>query len=280
MSSEDGGRAGTRLDPEAATERLARLLDGCRLGTRIEWHAGVSSTNDVARERGRSGAPDGALVIAEAQTKGRGRRGRHWHSPPGMGIYVSAVLRPTDPGDDYGAAVQLVAGIAVAETVGPWSDRPPSLVWPNDCDVDGRKLAGVLVEAEAWGSGLDFLVCGIGLNVAQGRSDFPEPIRDLATSLRLLGAELPERVELVARLVRNLAAWEDVARREGLAPVRRRWEELAPGMRDTPVVLDTVEGEVAGRAQGLTPRGGLRVRTDAGPREVLVGELVRVRRDT
>lgn len=278
--AEGDERAGHELDPDSAAARLARLLDGCRLGSRIEWHSSVASTNDLARDRGRRGTPDGSLVVAEEQTGGRGRRGRRWESPAGKGVYLSVVLRPADPGADYPIAVQLVAGIAVAETVAPWTERPPTLVWPNDCEVDGRKLAGILVEAEAWGSGLDFLVCGVGLNVAQRRADFPEPLRDVATSLRLLTAERPDRVELVARLARNLAAWDDVARREGLIPVRQRWEELAPGMHGGPVRLETVDGTVEGRAAGLTPRGGLRVETDAGPREVLVGELVRARRGT
>lgn len=262
------------LDPR----RLHEMLDDLRFGRRVEIHDSIGSTNDRAKSLGRGGAADGTVVAANHQTAGRGRRGRVWHSPAGAGLYVSVVLRSPAITAGYAAAVQLAAGVALAETLRPLVPRCPELLWPNDCLCDGAKIAGVLVEAESGAEGLDFLVCGIGVNVNQIESDFPSALMGAATSVRMLGGRVADRTELLGRLLQALDVWEDVARHRGTCGVIPRWEELAPSARGHEVELESVDGFVKGVSAGLGERGGLRVVSDGAEREVLLGELVRVRR--
>ena len=186
----------------------------------------VTSTNDVARERAEAGADEGLAVIARAQTAGRGRRGRAWVSPPGSALYLSVILRPPWPADQA-PWLGVLAGIATAraaESLLP-KGAPVSIKWPNDVLVDGRKLAGVLVEPRSARGRIEFAVAGIGLNVAQQESDWPEELRLRAVSLRQLGA--PATVEEAVRAVLDAMGGLYAAVREkggdGLAGQWLRW---------------------------------------------------------
>ena len=256
---------------------VQRALPECRFGRHIHYASTVDSTNQWAREQGQEGEPDGAVFVADAQTAGRGRWQRRWVSPPGAGLYTSVLLRPEFPAAESGPAVQLAAGIAVAESIAEKLPQPPTLRWPNDCYIGNRKIAGVLVEAESSGRSIDFLVCGIGINVNHGADDFPEELRDTATSLRMqLGHEI-SRLSVLTRLLRAFDEWEDAWRTHGLEPIRERWLELSPESRGGEVVVETEAGRLGGTADGLTVDGHLRVRTAAGVEEVAVGEVVRLR---
>jgi BirA family transcriptional regulator, biotin operon repressor / biotin---[acetyl-CoA-carboxylase] ligase len=161
------------------------------LGTPRLHYRLVDSTNERARALAQRGAPHGTLVTAREQSSGRGRQGRTWTAPPGRALLCSLVLR------DPPRLLPLTVGVAVAEVVGD-SAR---VKWPNDVLVDGRKVAGILVEGrpqEAWA------VAGIGLNVAVRESDFPPELRESAGTLGLA----PEDVEpMLARLLAALERW-------------------------------------------------------------------------
>jgi BirA family biotin operon repressor/biotin-[acetyl-CoA-carboxylase] ligase len=260
-----------------ALAQAATALPPSRFSARVHYLSRVDSTNSAARRLGRQGAPDGTLVIAEEQTAGRGRRERAWVSPPGAGLYASLLLRPPFPALESGAAVQLVAGIAVAELLSGMLPHRPVLRWPNDCYVREHKIAGVLVEAESSGDGFDFLVCGIGVNVNHDAGDFPATLQDTATSMRLqVGHEL-SRLKVLAGLLSAFDTWEAAWRRHGLAPVRERWLELSPETVSGKVSVQTESGLLEGDADGLDVDGRLRVRATDGLHCVTVGEVVRLR---
>lgn len=240
--------------------------------------ATVGSTNDLARQLARAGAEHGTVVVAGEQTAGRGRRQRPWESAAGTGLYVSVVLRSPAGDECYAAALQLAAGVALAETLTPLLPEPAELLWPNDCLCVGQKLAGVLVESEATGPAIDFLVCGIGVNVNQRRHDFSPAVARLATSVAILSGSQADRTQLLADLLVSLEAWEGVARGVGIEPVIRRWLALSPSSLDSSVEVETAAGLIGGRAAGLSVRGGLLVQTSAGTQEIVTGQLVRVRR--
>src|SRR5687767_5837599 len=142
----------------------------------VERHASVGSTMDLAKERARAGAPDGTVVIAEEMTGGRGSHGRPWVAPKG-GLYLSIVLRGLkDP-----HLLTLALGNAVADTL-EVAGVEPRLKWVNDVHVDGKKMAGILVEGEATGGSFDFLVAGIGINV-NGKAADLKGIEKAATTL-------------------------------------------------------------------------------------------------
>lgn len=237
-------------------------LTGFRSPARLIGHPAVvkshtGSTNDDARELAARGAPHGALVVADAQTAGRGRQGRAWISPPGENLYASFVLRPRRPAAAC-ATLSLVVGLAVAEALEAHARGARMQVkWPNDVRVGGRKLAGVLVEGSLRGDEFAWLVVGVGVNVRGERA--PAGVEDIATTLRALRGEDIGRGVVLASLCERLEArlgdWE----RGGFEAVRgvleARCETLGARVK--------AEG-AEGVAEGIADDGALRVQTDAG----------------
>ncbi len=199
----------------------------------------TGSTNDVARALAAAGVPAGTVVTAGAQTSGRGRQGRHWSAPPGRALTLSVVVRHLDP------LLSLRAGLAVADLAG----EKARVKWPNDVLLDGRKVAGVLVEGrpqEGWA------VIGIGVNVAVRASDFPEELQATAGTLDRAPHELP------AALRTLLAALD--ARLQQPAPEALEALRHLDALRDRPVRWRDGEGTGA----GIDDTGALLVRTTGG----------------
>ncbi len=146
----------------------------------------TTSTNDEAKSRALDGAPEGLVVVADQQTRGRGRRGRAWSSEPGHGLYFSALLRPGWPAADA-PWLGVLAGLAAWQAVRDLGATAATVKWPNDVLVGGRKLGGVLVEPRITAGRVEFAVLGIGINVAQADADWPEELRGAAVSLHALG---------------------------------------------------------------------------------------------
>jgi BirA family transcriptional regulator, biotin operon repressor / biotin---[acetyl-CoA-carboxylase] ligase len=231
---------------------------------RIEWCAEIDSTQHLARDLARAGAEEGTVVIAESQTGGRGRLGRSWHSPPGVNLYCSLVLRPSVPLATV-PSVALVIGLAVVDAVCEVAALRPALKWPNDILVAGRKLAGILTELEAEVERVHHVIAGIGVNLNGGQDAFPPELAAKATSIRLASGHQVHRAAFTAGL---LAALEARYRRflaDGFAAMRSEWEAHS-ALTGKEVRVTAPEGEVTGRVLGVDDDGALRL---AGPR----GEL-------
>lgn len=232
----------------------------------------AGSTNDVARSLAEGGAPAGTAVIAEEQVAGRGRGGRHWVSPPGLGIWLSVVLRPDSlpaPG-----LLPLRVGLAAASALDAYA-RPGrvEVKWPNDLQVAGRKLGGILCEG-SWEAGRpSFVVAGIGINAAHASDDFPEDLRSAATSLRIASGWSAPRAEVAGALARALAAlppdFADVFSRAELDEMEARDALRGRQVRVTEAGADPREGI----ALGVSRDGALRLR-------LATGETVEVRSGT
>lgn len=237
------------------------------LGHPCHVRAVTDSTNDDARALAAAGAPHGALVVADTQTAGRGRRGRAWASPPGENLYVSFVLRPAVALADA-PSLSLVAGLAVAEAVALHAGGAAVRVkWPNDVRVGGKKLAGVLLEASLRGAELAWLVLGVGVNV-RGAAP-PAGVEDLATTVRMVRGEDVSRAAVLASLCERLEARVGDFERGGFAALREavaaRCETLGTRVR---------VAEVEGVAEALDADGALVVRRDDGARvTVRVGDV-------
>jgi BirA family biotin operon repressor/biotin-[acetyl-CoA-carboxylase] ligase len=162
----------------------------------------TGSTNDDAKAAAHRGVAAGAAFVADAQTAGRGRLGRTWHSPAGENLYVSFVLRP-DVAPGVVPNITLAAGLAVADAIGPLVASPVALKWPNDVFVSGRKIAGVLCEASVVEGRIGFVVVGIGLNVRTAA--FPPDLAGTSTSLANAGATNLDRSSLFVALATALA---------------------------------------------------------------------------
>lgn len=251
------------IQPRATTRRV---------GSSVERHDRVASTNDLARARLESDGADGLVIVADEQTAGRGRRGRTWASPPGTNLYLSAALRPRLASAD---AWQLGPASALAAASACDAVARLDLKWPNDLvAADGRKAGGLLVETIAEGDRLRGAVIGIGINVNWRRDDMPADIRDAATSLAdLVGVEV-DREALLAGVVDALSTEVDAIER-GMSPLPRYRERCVT--LGTDVRVATADEVLSGRAIDLDPTGALVVETGDGIRVLATGDVLHVR---
>ncbi len=239
------------------------------VGEPLRRLASCASTNDEAAAWARAGAPHGATVVADAQTRGRGRLGRAWHSPPGANLYSSTVLRPPIP-PRRAPPITLAAAVAVAEAIAA-EGLAPELKWPNDALVDGRKVAGILTEMTATVEAVAFVVVGIGVNLNQ--RDFPDELAARATSLaRELGRAV-DRDAFAARLYARLGEWYDRFIAGGPAPVAAAWKRHARLFGRT-VTVDNGRERITGVAEDLDHEGALIVRRGADAVRVFAGEVI------
>lgn len=254
-------------DPQALLRALQAR--GAAPPALLEWPARATSTNDRAKDLAREGAPEWAVVLADEQTGGRGREGRSWSSPAG-GLYLSVLLRPRQPAVGL---IPLAAGLAVADALAE-NGAHALLKWPNDVVAEGRKLAGILSEASTGASGLEWVVVGIGVNVAAG---LPEDLRATAVSLaELLPGPPPTTAGLAAAVMASLRVWYDAL----AAPqaVVEAWRRRALPWWGERVEVRTGAGVVRGRLLEVDGDGALVLAAAEGRRRLLSGEVVRLRR--
>ena len=254
---------------EQAASRLGPFADG------LHCRSVVTSTNDLAIRLADAGAKEGTTLLAEAQTSGRGRRGREWFSPPGSGIYASVILRPSVD-ETLGAAASLpsritiVAGVAVAEGVRASTGLPVELKWPNDLVFERRKLAGILAEMATTGSE-SAVVLGIGINVRA--TAYPAELAATATSLE---AELGRPVDRALVLVESLAAlasrYEDL-RAGRFDAILTAWRRLACSLPGALIEWDGPAGLVRGEAIDIDSDGTLLARTGSVVVRLVAGEV-------
>lgn len=197
------------------------------VGERVERWGTLPSTNARALELAREGAEHGWVVVADAQSSGRGQRGASWHSPPGSGLYASYLLRPKIDAA-HAPFLGLAAGVAVASAVRPWVGEAVGLKWPNDLlarepPFEGRKLAGILVESAIDADGLRHAVVGIGMNLRGA----PEEIEPRAVSLEGLGVPPPETEVLLSALSKSLGDVLSVLELRDAEQVIRAWNARA-----------------------------------------------------
>jgi BirA family biotin operon repressor/biotin-[acetyl-CoA-carboxylase] ligase len=219
-----------------------------------------------------AGAPEGTIFFAEEQTAGRGRGGNRWTSARSTGIYCSVILRPALPPADV-LVLSLAVGLAVHAAVHDINPGlNPDLKWPNDLLINGKKFCGILTEMNAEPTRVRHLVVGIGINVNQ--ADFPDDLRECATSLRLATGTEWSRVELAAALLKSLdreyRALLDSASARG--SILKRFAQNSSWVRGREVAVEE-NGEFTGVTDGLDDRGFLRVRTAGGVRTVLSGTV-------
>lgn len=264
-----GYRLLARPDLPLPTEVLPSL--GATLGDNpfiIEHLPKIGSTNDEARNLAEKGAPQGLVVVAEEQTAGRGRRGRSWNSPPGLGLWASVIMRPPLLPQQVLPIGLLVVAAARAAVEGV-TGLPAAIKWPNDLLVNDLKVAGVLLEIAAEAEEVHHIIAGLGLNVNQTEQDFSPQLRGTAGSLRLALGRPLSRVPLLREFLRMLSQRYNHALNHGFTQVLSEVEShcLTIGspvkvFGGLPSAMLAADGAWAGRAVGLAPDGGLLVRTE------------------
>ncbi len=245
-------------------EDIGRGLEVRRIGRRITVLSETESTNDVALAD--DGGEDGLAVFAEYQTRGRGRLGRRWSSPRGASVLCSVRLLdcPRTAQSSFGPAVlTLAAGVAVCDAAASAApDLSPTLRWPNDVVVNGKKLAGVLIES-CWRPGGRACAIGIGVNCLQQRGHFERDLGGLATSLEAESRHPICRLTVARRLLVELDRW--LADPPDLTALRQAWLDRAEPLGQHIHVRQGGD-DFLGTTVDLDPTAGLIVQLDGGGR--------------
>ncbi len=248
-------------------------LDTEIVGKEMNYYPSVDSTNRVAKKLAYHGAADGAIVVAEEQTGGKGRLDRNFFSPRGKGIWFSVILRPNFLPKDAPKCT-LMAAVAVAEAMTRFKFKP-EIKWPNDIMHDGRKLVGILTEMTGEIAKISYMVIGIGINVNISRDEFPEDLRGIATSLcEMNGGEELSRVYLLRAVLEEFDKFYREVTASGFDKVLARWKKYNFTLGKNVRVISASDGSFfTGKAIDLNHDGALVVETANGLQTVYAGDV-------
>ena len=243
------------------------------IGKKMEYHPSVESTNRVAKALAYHGAEEGTIVVAEEQTGGKGRLDRTFFSPRGKGIWFSIILRPKFSPHDA-PKFTLIAAVAVAEAMKRFNLKA-EIKWPNDILHDGRKLVGILTEMTGELAKISYMVIGVGINVNISRDEFPEELRDIASSLSEISGETLSRVEFFRAVLEEFDKLYVEINALGFAEVLARWKTYNITLGKNVQVISAGDGgEIfTGKAVDLNSEGALIVDTLEGRRTVYAGDV-------
>ncbi len=242
------------------------------VGCRIHYFEEVESTQNIARNLAAEGAPHGTAVIAETQSAGRGRMGRGWHSPPGVNLYTTIILRPPIPMAEV-PRLSLVAGVAAAEALEDVAPGIVQLKWPNDIWLNRRKAGGIIAEAVTdRRQRLDSVLLGIGLNLNLAIDDVPGELRDRAISVLIATGHRCDRVSVANSLFTRLNIRYDETVTKGFAAVRPEWERYSALTGKSVTVVDAGARE-EGIVKGIDTDGALLLETSNGVRRIIAGDV-------
>jgi len=249
----------TPFDIERVRRRLPRR--------QLAWFETLGSTMQEAARMAAAGCPYGTAVIADEQTAGQGRHGHSWHSERGAGLYVSVVLRLSLPPNSL-PALTLALGLACAEAIARVCGLSPDLRWPNDVMIDGRKVAGILVQLAD-----SVATAGIGVNV--NHAAFPPELAVQATSLRQAAGATQSREDLLIALLPAIDSFTKMLVEGGPRPVLDMFTRHSSYARGRRVRVEQPGGVLEGVTAGLNPSGFLILRADDGSESLILAGGVR-----
>jgi BirA family transcriptional regulator, biotin operon repressor / biotin---[acetyl-CoA-carboxylase] ligase len=256
-------------------DTLRQQLKGSLFGKRVYHFFKTDSTNRIGMELGNGGEIEGAVVLAEEQTAGRGRAGRSWHSERAAGIYVTLLLRPKIS-PVQAPLLTMMAGLSAQSAIQTQTGLQLDLKWPNDLILNGKKLGGILTEMYADTTLVRFVIVGIGINVNQEK--FPNDLSGIATSLRVETGKNQSRLELLARLLREFETDYNCFLHEGAKSVTARFVKASSYAVGKKVRVTNGSESFAGVTAGLAPEGLLQVeREDGKVVTVIAGDVTEAR---
>lgn len=262
--------------PDALTDiGISSKLKTKFIGHIIHAYNSIKSTNDRASQMAEAGAAEGTIVVAEKQTKGRGRLGRTWHSPSGTGIYLSIVLRPKFR-PEQAPGLSIMTALALAETVNIYCPGKTFIKWPNDVQIGKRKLAGILTELSADKRGINFVIVGVGINVNHGVGHFPDELKDSATSLRRVLRRKVNRVELLQSFLRQFEKEYLAYQKDGLKKAHSRIKRYS-SLLGREVIIRSGRKQTNGKAVDIDSSGRLILETESGRIAIMAGEVTVVK---
>ena len=256
-------------------QEITTALDSACIGRRLECLLQTNSTNADAMRLAEAGAAEGTAVIADAQTAGKGRRGRVWSSPPGVNLYCSIVLRPPILPHEA-PQLTFLSAVAVAQAIEQNSTCRPTIKWPNDVLIDGKKIAGLLNEMSAETDGINCVVLGIGVNLNMTADQFPTDLRSPATSILLESGVRVVRSRFTASLLNALDRLYTDFLATGFGPVREEWQRRCNAAGRRMVMSEGGIDRVSGLFAGIDADGSLLLKSDEGVIERIVSGDVRI----
>lgn len=266
----------TARDDKSRRLRLDDVAGGLvcrRLGVKLHYYFEIDSTNVQARQLAENGAAEGEIVIAEQQTRGRGRLGRIWVSPPFLNLHLSIILRPKLP-PAHAAQITLMAAVALADTVACFAPEPPVIKWPNDIMLRGKKLAGILTESSITADKVNYVILGIGVNLNFPQALMPEAISRRATSLIECAGQTVSREAFLGRLIQDLDRCYGILEEQGFDAIAPQWEARF-GFRGQRVRVETGDERISGIAKGIDKEGALIVQGEGGRyHRILAGDVI------
>ena len=249
--------SGLRRD-ELDLDKIKANLKTKRIGRKILVYNCTSSTNDVAAEYAKNKVNDGLVIFAEEQTAGRGRADNKWHGSRSESILCSIVL--TD-GRLNAEMLSLTCAVAVAEAIGKSAKGEAKIKWPNDIMLNGKKVAGILLESKTNNSG-NTCIIGIGINCHQRKGSFPLELQSIATSIDIESHSISDRISLAKRLLTSMEHWFEVAALTS-DKVIDQWRNLSVQLGHR-VKLVYNSREFSGNCIGIDPEKGLILQLDTG----------------
>ena len=262
--------------PDLLTAAEIRFgLKTSRLGKTVHAYRSVKSTNDLAAKLADEDTPEGVIVTAEKQTRGRGRLGRHWYSPPKTGIYLSIILRPQFPPEDA-PGLSVMTAAALADTIAHWRPGLVQIKWPNDLWINGRKTAGILTELSAERDKINHVIVGVGINVNHRASDFPDDLRATATSLRRELRHKVDRLELLRLFLLNFEREYDKYRKYRLKKSHSKVRKYS-ALIGRDITVQSGQTKLTGTVKDIDSTGALILQTAAGLETVTAGEVTVVK---
>ncbi len=245
------------IDPHEVTA----LLDSTTIGTQLEYSDQTASTNADAFHLAEKGAIEGTVVLADAQTGGKGRRGRIWASPAGVNLYCSIILRPSIMPHEA-PQLTFLSAVAAARAIELTTGLTPEIKWPNDVLISGKKVAGLLNEMSAETDGINFVILGIGINLNMTADQFPGDLRHPATSLFLESGVHVNRSRFAGTMLRELDRLYVDFQQNGFGPVREEWQRRCNASGRQVIVSDSGTECTGGRFIGIDSDGAMLLRSD------------------
>ncbi|MHA7579597.1 biotin--[acetyl-CoA-carboxylase] ligase [Paenibacillus vandeheii] len=269
--SRKGYRLVTKPDSIDATA-LQLALETTVFGRKAIILNSTLSTQGDVQQMAEQGQSEGAVVLAEEQTGGRGRFGRKWFSPPGRGIWMSVLMRP-ELALQNTPQLTLLTGVAVCRAIRSYTGADAGIKWPNDLLIAGRKVCGILLESTVEDHEVRYCVAGIGVDVNFDSKDYPEDLIPIATSLKMETGQTIDRTRLAAAILSELERLYFLYQKEGFGVISSLWEALSISM-NREIKVANPQGIIEGIAMGLDPSGALIVEKPNGERvSVYSGEV-------
>jgi len=242
------------LDPDKIKSNLRTK----RVGRKILVYNRTSSTQKIASEYAKNQGNDGLVIFAEEQTAGKGRADSKWHSKYSEGILCSIILTDNKLNSEL---LSLTCAVAVAEAIGKSANGQAKIKWPNDIMLNGKKVAGILLELKTDGGG-NTCIIGVGINCHQKKDSFPVELQPIATSIDIENQSITDRISLAKRLLTSMEYWLEVAARKG-EKVIEQWQSLSIQLGHR-IRLIYNGREFSGNCIGIDPEKGLILQLDAG----------------